>query len=210
MSNRNLAGDVGQQPIPAHIQDSRTRTHSIICIAYPNTHEIVDVAIECCFARSRQQYSSSMPQNSVTPHTPFSGHSASPSRQKEGRSPPAVFPPQPSFLFLSLSRTEDCGEPGRTTRHGCIHPLSLLTIYGIKTEPLLAHLGPQHISHPSHLPETSGLPPHRPTRMQITMMGELAVTGLHGGVVVEVLVVMAVRCWWWWWWWWCCCCMMNT
>jgi hypothetical protein len=74
---------------------------------------------------------------------------------------------------------------------------------------LLAHLGPQHISHPSHLPETSGLPPHRPTRMQITMMGELAVTGLHGGVVVEVLVVMAVRCWWWWWWW-CCCCMMNT
>jgi hypothetical protein len=103
VSNRNLAGDVGQQPIPAHIHDSRTRTHSIICIAYPYTHEIVDVAIECCFARSRQQYSCSMPQNRVTPHTPFSGHSASPSRQKEGRSPPAVFPPQPSFLFLSLS-----------------------------------------------------------------------------------------------------------
>ena len=60
MSNRNLAGDVGQQPIPAHIHDSRTRTHSIICIAYPYTHEIVDVAIECCFARSRQQYSCSI------------------------------------------------------------------------------------------------------------------------------------------------------
>ena len=58
----------------------------------------------CSSVGSRQQFSSSMPQNSATPHPPFSGHSASPPRQRGVRSPPAPFPPQPSSLSLSDRR----------------------------------------------------------------------------------------------------------
>ena len=71
---------------------------SVVLESYKVCHQV------CSSVGSRQQFSSSMPQNSATPHPPFSGHSASPPRQRGVRSPPAPFPPQPSSLSLSDRR----------------------------------------------------------------------------------------------------------
>ena len=97
----------------------------------------VDVAIECCFGIVQ----------SVPSGLQFCGIAAAVFVQhasEQCHSPPTLLRPLrlpaspegsavtpgtlPTTTILSLSLTEDCGELGRTTRDGCIHRLSLLTI----------------------------------------------------------------------------------